>query len=130
LPPPGFSLRGAIYRRRSILCQETDSQFGSDCARAWHWQTTVLDLNTLLGSLFLGVTRHRAVLPFDPDPRLLGAFLALAMTAAAVVMGLALRRLIGRFLPEDDPRRQLIAQAMLYRGTFIIIAMSVWLRHH
>jgi len=49
----------------------------------------------------LGVTRHRAVLPFDPDPRLLGAFLALAMTAAAVVMGLALRRLIGRFLPED-----------------------------
>jgi hypothetical protein len=38
------------------------------------------------------------VLPFDPDPRLLGAFLALAVTAAAVVMGLALRRLIGRYL--------------------------------
>jgi len=49
------------------------------------------------------------VLPFDPDPRLLGAFLALAVTAAAVVMGLALRRLVGRYLPENDPRRQLIA---------------------
>jgi hypothetical protein len=70
------------------------------------------------------------VLPFDPDPRLLGAFLALAVTAAAVVMGpLALRRLIGRYLPEGDPRRQLIAQAMLYGGTFIVIAVSVWLRH-
>ena len=69
------------------------------------------------------------VLPFDPDPRLLGAFLALAVTAAAVVMGLALRRLVGRYLPENDPRRQLIAQAMLYGGTFIILAVSVWLRH-
>ena len=73
--------------------------------------------------------RRMTVLPFDPDPRLLGAFLALAVTAAAVVMGLALRRLIGRYLPEDDPRRQLIAQAMLYGGTFIVIAVSVWLRH-
>jgi hypothetical protein len=36
------------------------------------------------------------VLPFDPDPRLLGAFLALAVTAAAVVMGLALRRFLSR----------------------------------
>ena len=69
------------------------------------------------------------VLPFDPDPRLLGAFLALAVTAAAVVMGLALRRLVGRYLPKNDPRRQLIAQAMLYGGTFIVIAVSVWLRH-
>jgi hypothetical protein len=44
-------------------------------------------------------------------------------------MGLALRRLMGRYLPEDDPRRQLIAQAILYGGTFIVIAVSVWLRH-
>jgi hypothetical protein len=69
------------------------------------------------------------VLPFDPDPRLLGAFLALAVTAPAVVMGLALRRFLSRWLPEDDPRRQLIAQAMLYGGTFIVIAVSLWLRH-
>jgi hypothetical protein len=40
-----------------------------------------------------------------------------------------LRRFVGRFLPEGDPRRQLIAQAMLYGGTFIVIAVSVWLRH-
>jgi hypothetical protein len=69
------------------------------------------------------------VLPSYPDPRLLGAFLALAVTAAAVTMSLALRRLIGRYLPEDDPRRQFIAQAMLYGGTFIVIAVSVRLRH-
>lgn len=68
------------------------------------------------------------VLPFDPDPQLLGAFLAMVITAAAVIMGLALRRLIHRYLPEDDPRRQLIAQVMLYGGTFIVIAVSVWLR--
>jgi hypothetical protein len=54
---------------------------------------------------------------------------ALVVTAAAVVMGLALRKFLGRWLPEDDPRRQLIAQAMLYGGTFIVIAASVWLRH-
>jgi hypothetical protein len=68
------------------------------------------------------------VLPFDHDPRLLGAFLALAVTAAAVAMGLALRRLVGWYLPEDDPRR-LIAQGLLYGGTFIVIAVSLWLRH-
>jgi hypothetical protein len=69
------------------------------------------------------------LLRFDPDPRLLGAFLALAVTAAAVVIGLAHRRFLSRWLPEDDPRRQLIAQAMFYGGTFIVIAVSVWLRH-
>jgi hypothetical protein len=37
--------------------------------------------------------------------------------------------LIARYLPEDDPRRQLIAQTMLYGGTFVVIAVSVWLRH-
>jgi hypothetical protein len=68
------------------------------------------------------------VLPFDPDPRLLGAFLALAVTAAAIVMGLALRRLVGWYLPEGDPRHQLLAQVLLYAGTFIVIAVSVWLR--
>jgi hypothetical protein len=46
------------------------------------------------------------VLPFDRDPRLLGAFLALAVTAAAVVMGLALRRLIGRYLLEAAMSRK------------------------
>jgi len=69
------------------------------------------------------------VLPFEPDPRLLGAFLALVVTAAAVSMGLALRRVVGRYLAEDDPRRQLVAQVLLYAGTFIVIAVSVWLRH-
>jgi hypothetical protein len=69
------------------------------------------------------------VLPVDPDPRLLGAFLALVVTAVALAVGLALRRFLSRWLPEDDPRLQLIAQAMLYGGTFIVIAVSVWLRH-
>jgi hypothetical protein len=44
-------------------------------------------------------------------------------------MGLALRRVVGRYLAEDDPRRQLVAQVLLYAGTFIVIAVSVWLRH-
>ena len=69
------------------------------------------------------------VLPFDPDPRLLRAFLALVVTAAALAMGLALRRLVGWYLPEGDPRRQLVAQVLLYAGTFIVIAAPVWLRH-
>jgi hypothetical protein len=51
-----------------------------------------------------------------------------AITAASLAVGLALRRFLGRWLPEDDPRRQLIAQAMLSAGTFIVIAVSVWLR--
>jgi hypothetical protein len=29
------------------------------------------------------------------------------------------------YLPDDDPRRQLIAQAILYCGTFIVIAVGV-----
>jgi hypothetical protein len=32
-------------------------------------------------------------------------------------------------LDEDDPRRSHIAQVLLYSGTFIVIAASVWLRH-
>jgi hypothetical protein len=44
------------------------------------------------------------VLPFDPDPRLLGAFFALVVTAAAVAMGVALRRLVAMYMPEDNPR--------------------------
>jgi len=37
LPPPGFSLSGAIYRRRRILCQETDSheKFGAVGQEKW-----------------------------------------------------------------------------------------------
>jgi hypothetical protein len=60
------------------------------------------------------------VLPFDPDPRLLGAFFALVVTAAAVAMGVAMRRLVAMYMPEDDPRRQLVAQVLLYAGTFVV----------
>jgi hypothetical protein len=54
-------------------------------------------------------------------------FAPLFIAAAALAVGLALRKLIDRFLDEDDPRRQLIAQALLYGGTFI--APVMWLRH-
>jgi hypothetical protein len=30
---------------------------------------------------------------------------------------------------EGDPRRSYVSQAILYRGTFVIIAMTVWLKH-
>ena len=42
---------------------------------------------------------------------------------------LALRSSIDGFLAEDDPRRFYIAQMLLYGGTFIVIAASLWLRH-
>jgi hypothetical protein len=29
---------------------------------------------------------------------------------------------------RDDPRRRLVAQVLLYAGTFIVIAASVWLQ--
>ncbi len=64
------------------------------------------------------------VIPFRADPRLLAMFAPLFIAAAALVVGLALRNLIDRFLDEDDPRRQLIAQALLYGGTFVVIAVS------
>jgi hypothetical protein len=36
---------------------------------------------------------------------------------------------IDRFIAEGDPRRLYIAQAILYGGAFVIVALSVWLRH-
>jgi hypothetical protein len=51
------------------------------------------------------------------------------IAAAALGIGLALRSLIDRVLSEDDPRRFYVAQILLYGGTFIAIAVSVWLRH-
>jgi hypothetical protein len=69
------------------------------------------------------------VSPFSPDPRLLVIMSPLFIAAAALAVGLALRSLIDRFLAEDDPRRFYLAQVLLYGGTFIVIAASVWLRH-
>ena len=67
--------------------------------------------------------------PFHPDPRLLGALWPLYAAAGALAIGLMFRRVVDRFLEEDDPRRQLIAQAMLYGGLFVAVVASVWLRH-
>jgi hypothetical protein len=39
------------------------------------------------------------------------------------------RSVAGRFLEKGDPRRCYVSQATLYGGTFVIIAVSVWLRH-
>jgi hypothetical protein len=51
-----------------------------------------------------------AVLPFDPDPRPVAVALLLFITAAALAIGLLLRRVVDRFCDEDDPRRFYIAQ--------------------
>ena len=48
-----------------------------------------------------------------------------ATVSVALVLGLLLRRGVNRFLDEGDPRRQLIAQAVLYAGAFIVIAVSM-----
>jgi hypothetical protein len=60
------------------------------------------------------------IAPFHSDPRVLALLAMFAITAASLAVGLALRRFLSRWLPEDDPRRQLIAQAMLYGGTFVV----------
>jgi hypothetical protein len=70
-----------------------------------------------------------SVLPLPPDPRLLALFEGFFLGAAALAIGLAFRRAVDRYLEEGDRRRQLIAQALLYGGTFAVIALSVWLRH-
>ena len=44
-------------------------------------------------------------------------------------ISLSLRRLLDLFLEEGDPRRYYVSQAILYGGTFLIIAMSIWLKH-
>jgi hypothetical protein len=69
------------------------------------------------------------VAPFNPDPRIVAFFDAVALPALALAAGLALHRFIGRWLPEGDPRRQLIAQVLLYAGSFVLIAVSIWVRH-
>jgi hypothetical protein len=69
------------------------------------------------------------VAPFHPDPRLLDVLWPLYVAAGALAIGLVLRNVVDRFLDEGDPRRQLIAQAVLYAGAFIVIAVSIWLRH-
>jgi uncharacterized membrane protein YcfT len=69
------------------------------------------------------------VLPFHPDPRLNAIVAPFAIASVALTLGLLLRRVVNRFLEEGDPRRQLIAQAILYGGTFVVIALSVQLRH-
>jgi hypothetical protein len=56
------------------------------------------------------------MLPFNPDARLLAVLWPLYVIAAALVAGLALRGFVGRWLLEGDPRRQLIAQVILYAG--------------
>jgi hypothetical protein len=105
LSPPLFSTFGAFPRCQSSVPLPPPAWRGANQTKPPFVVDQAASV-TLFGNHPPTVT----VLPFDPDPRLLGAFLALAVTAAAVVMGLALRRFLSRWLPEDDPRRQLIAQ--------------------
>jgi hypothetical protein len=69
------------------------------------------------------------VTPILPDPRIVATFVPLFVAAVALAIGLVLRRVVDRFLKEGDPRRELIAQALLYGGTFVVVAGSLWLRH-
>jgi hypothetical protein len=69
-------------------------------------------------------------LPFDPDPRVLAMLEPLDVLAAVPPIGLALRRVVVRFLAEGDPRLLHIAKAVLYGGAFIVIAVSLWFLRH
>lgn len=66
-----------------------------------------------------------SALPFHPDARPNAIVAPFATVSVALVLGLLLRRGVNRFLDEGDPRRQLMAQAVLYAGAFIVIAVSM-----
>jgi hypothetical protein len=69
------------------------------------------------------------IVPFHLNPRVRAILEPFYVAAGALALGLAPRRVIDRFLAEGDPRRLYIAQAILYGGAFVIVALSVWLRH-
>jgi hypothetical protein len=69
------------------------------------------------------------ILPFHHDPGLDLVAIFLGITAASLAIGLLLRRVVDRFFAADDPRRQLVAQALLYGGTFVAVVVTVWLGH-
>jgi hypothetical protein len=69
------------------------------------------------------------VLPFHPNARVLAMLEAFYVFAAALLVGLVLRRIVDRHLAKNDPRRLHIAQAILYGGVFVLVALSVWFRH-
>jgi hypothetical protein len=69
------------------------------------------------------------ILRFNPDARILGVLWPFFAIAAALAISLLVRSVVDRFLEEGDPRRYYISQAILYGSTFVIIAMTVWLRH-
>jgi hypothetical protein len=56
-------------------------------------------------------------------------FRTLLAGVAALGIGLLVRSAVDRFLEEGDPRRYYVSQEILYGGTSLIIAVSVWLRH-
>ena len=62
-------------------------------------------------------------------PRVLAMLEAFYVFAAALLVGLVLRRIVDRHLAKSDPRRLHIAQAILYGGVFVLVALSVWFRH-
>ena len=68
------------------------------------------------------------VLPFRAAPRLLAIFAPFFIAAAALAIGRAFRKVLDRFLEPDDTRRFYIAQALLYGGTFIAVAVSMFMR--
>jgi hypothetical protein len=69
------------------------------------------------------------VVPFHSDPRALVFVELLSFLAFAVGPGWAVYRLVGRLFEESDPRRQLIAQVLLYVGAFVAIAVTIWETH-
>jgi hypothetical protein len=76
-----------------------------------------------------GTETAMTVLPFNPDPRLVALLLPVLTGLAALAIGLLVRNVVDRFLEEGDPRRYYVSQAILYGGTFVISAVSVWLQH-
>ena len=64
----------------------------------------------------------------NSDPRLARIATPFAAAAVALAIALVLRRALNPFLEPDDPRRFLVAQVILYGGTFILVVILLLVR--
>ncbi len=68
------------------------------------------------------------VLPFHSYPRGMALCAPFAIVMVGLAIGLLLSRALDALLERDDPRRLLIADAIAYGGTFLAIAVSLWMQ--
>jgi hypothetical protein len=68
------------------------------------------------------------VLAFHSQPSILALCVPFAVVAVGLAIGLLLNRALDVVLERGDPRRFVIADAIAYGGTFLAVAVSLWIR--